>query len=294
MDFNDTTTPALSLDKLRNVLVRLEDTIIFGLIERYESLDPVEAQFKQNERIYVQGAFPFDSVPSFHGSFLDWFLHETEKVHAQVRRYTSPDEYPFTSPLPAPILPPLDFRRDLHPNSININPHIMSMYILHIVPQLCAAGDDGNHGSAATRDVESLQALSKRIHYGKYIAEAKFQADREGYTALIRAGDTAGLMARLTNQQVEDRLLLRLRRKAELYGHELDEDGEILSDSAPDSPPTTIQQLQQQQQSPPKMRQRRSRLDLDVVVRLYRDFVIPLTKRVEVDYLLTRLSEMDQ
>jgi hypothetical protein len=27
--------------------------------------------------------------------------------------------------------------------------------------------DDGNYGSAATRDVEVLQALSRRIHFGK-------------------------------------------------------------------------------------------------------------------------------
>lgn len=27
--------------------------------------------------------------------------------------------------------------------------------------------DDGNYGSSATRDVEVLQALSRRIHFGK-------------------------------------------------------------------------------------------------------------------------------
>ena len=32
-------------------------------------------------------------------------------------------------------------------------------------------GDDGNYGSSAVCDTECLQALSKRIHYGKFIAE---------------------------------------------------------------------------------------------------------------------------
>lgn len=27
--------------------------------------------------------------------------------------------------------------------------------------------DDGNYGSAATRDVEALQAISRRIHFGE-------------------------------------------------------------------------------------------------------------------------------
>jgi hypothetical protein len=33
------------------------------------------------------------------------------------------------------------------------------------------AGDDGNYGSSAVCDTECLQALSKRIHFGKFIAE---------------------------------------------------------------------------------------------------------------------------
>ena len=40
---------------------------------------------------------------------------------------------------------------------------------------ITAAGDDGNYGSAATLDVLVLQALSTRIHYGKFVAEAKFR-----------------------------------------------------------------------------------------------------------------------
>jgi chorismate mutase len=43
----------------------------------------------------------------------------------------------------------------------------MSFYLENIVPSLCLEGDDQNYGSAATKDVECLQALSQRIHYGK-------------------------------------------------------------------------------------------------------------------------------
>lgn len=48
---------------------------------------------------------------------------------------------------------------------------------LHPAPctAIAAPGDDGNYGSAATLDVLCLQALSKRIHYGKFVAEAKFR-----------------------------------------------------------------------------------------------------------------------
>jgi chorismate mutase len=89
--------------------------------------------------------------------------------------------------LPEPILPPLLFPKILHPNNININRSIQSLYIRSIVPRVTkqatlalasikrAQGvlgdneyeDDGNYGSAATIDVEVLQAISKRVHYGE-------------------------------------------------------------------------------------------------------------------------------
>ncbi len=49
------------------------------------------------------------------------------------------------------------------------------MYLSRVLPDITVASDDNNYGSAATLDVLCLQALSKRIHYGKFVAEAKFR-----------------------------------------------------------------------------------------------------------------------
>lgn len=57
-----------------------------------------------------------------------------------------------------------------------------------------------------------VQALSKRIHYGKFVAEAKFLANREEYSRLIRAQDADGLMRLLTDEGVEAKV--RRARKA--------------------------------------------------------------------------------
>jgi chorismate mutase len=63
----------LSLDRIRSVLIRLEDTIIFSLIER--------AQFAHNPRMYQRGAFKELLDLGFQGSWLEWFLKEIETFH---------------------------------------------------------------------------------------------------------------------------------------------------------------------------------------------------------------------
>ena len=98
---------------------------------------------------------------------------------AKIRRFDSPDEHPFTpyADLPAPILPPLNYPPLLFPAAagpINVNPTIMAFYVNSVVPVITKTvtealkkeNDDGNYGSAATRDVECLQAISRRIHCG--------------------------------------------------------------------------------------------------------------------------------
>jgi len=65
----------LSLERIRSILTRLEDTIIFSLIER--------AQFAHNPKIYHRGAFPELKALDFEGSWLDWFLKETETFHGE-------------------------------------------------------------------------------------------------------------------------------------------------------------------------------------------------------------------
>lgn len=109
-------------------------------------------------------------------------MNQAYGIAARFRRYTSPDEHPFTplTLLPEPILPAQDYPVLLHPSSAhhpstNANTRILNFYVSNVVPTItrpmAAAGrdleDDGNYGSAATRDVEVLQALSRRIHFGK-------------------------------------------------------------------------------------------------------------------------------
>lgn len=194
---------------------RLEDTIIFHLIER--------AQFPYNRTIYTPGGV---HIPDFSGSFSEWMLREQEKIHAKVRRYQAPDEYPFfPDDLPEPFLAPLSYPELLHPNDININPKIYRCYVDHILPAACATphiperGESKeNYGSCAVADVACLQALSRRIHFGKFVAEAKFQQETERFTELIKNKDAEGIAKAITKENVERQVLKRLESKASTFG----------------------------------------------------------------------------
>jgi chorismate mutase len=249
---------ALDLAQIRFQLIRLEDTITFHLIER--------VQFALNQTIYKPGAL---QIPDSNLSFLDWFLREQERLQSLIRRYESPDEYPFfPDAIQKPFLKPLHYPSVLYPNDVNVNDKIKQFYTEKFLPAVCPdfghkdrGETEENYGSAATCDIMCLQAISRRIHFGKFVAESKFRSDEESYVRMIKAEDREGIAASITNKAVEKKVLERLRLKAETYGRD----------------PSVVDGTQG-----PK-------INVDAVVSMYEDFVIPLTKEVEVEYLMQRL-----
>ncbi|KNC77773.1 chorismate mutase [Sphaeroforma arctica JP610] len=230
-------------------------SLAYSLIER--------AQFLQNSPVYEVGglAHPGGDVP-----FLHYFLRETESLHSKVRRYTSPDETPFFDDLPEPLMEELTFPDTVKCGiDVNLGRKILDTYVTALIPSLVAEGDDKNYGSTAVCDTQCLQALSKRIHFGKFVAEAKFCDPNlhDKYVQLIKAKDEDGIMELLTNSAVEKKLLARVYEKAQSYGHDV---AEQMGDD------TTLKQLP------------------DLVARIYENHIIPMTKEVEVLYLLQRLD----
>ena len=96
------------------------------------------------------------------------------------------------------------------------------------------------------------------------MAEAKYQSDKELYRKLILAQDAEGIESSITNSAVEQKILERLKEKCETYGTD---------------PSLKYSQKMQLKVKP------------ELIVGLYRDYVIPLTRKVEVDYLLRRLED---
>jgi len=298
---NVKTSQVLSLDSIRASLIRQEETIIFALIER--------AQFRQNKVVYEPGASGLDSVVNSDAeSFLEYMLTETEKLHSGLRRYKSPEEHAFYPDKVAAECPQF-LNQDLEYDSgllsdvggasnINFNEILLKKYINNVVPSICAKGDDEQHGSCVLNDIAVLQALSKRIHYGKFVAESKYLGDPEGYQALVDANDAEGVMKLLTNEAVELKVLRRARLKAATYGTEpLLADlpplyGEekttssIVAAAAASAVVAALEAMGEDEENDTA-----NKVCPSTVEAIYRDLIIPLTKDVEVAYLFRRCGK---
>lgn len=194
---------------------------------------------------------------------MGFLLHETEKNHALLRRYTSPDEHPFFEDLPEPVLPRLRFDENpLARNKVNINSRIRHCYETEIIPFICLDGHDLQYGSSSVCDVNCLQALSKRIHYGKFVAESKYRADPVSFAESLKNSDKESLRRIITDPETEEQVLKRVARKAGAYGRDLN--GE---------------------EKKPEMS---IGIQPEKAAQIYRDWLIPMTKDVEVAYLLER------
>lgn len=201
-----------------------------------------------------------------------------------------------------------------------MNPSILLFYVNNFVPRITQSAtlsvaaanrargvvgeaefdDDGNYGSAATIDVEILQAISKRVHYGeslvqrvvastdqpdagKFVSESKFQAHPSDFIPHILNPNRKELDVLITKPEVERALLARLRKKATLYARELDMRGEPLGmetqngevDSVAKEERTAVKGV--------------FRVDVDTIEQLYEKYIIPLTKEVEVSRVRLRV-----
>jgi len=139
------------------------------------------------------------------------------------------------------------------------------------------------------RPVET-ECGSDPIVLGKFVSESKFRDDPAAFIPHIRSRNREVLEGLITKPEVERKLLLRLRKKAATYAQEFSPDGEAMSNGHVSA---------------------NAKIDVDGVVGLYENHIIPLTREVEVgltspgpqtthacapqvDYLLQRLDGLSE
>lgn len=122
------------------------------------------------------------------------------------------------------------------------------------------------------------------------------RADPEGYTKLIKARDSDAIMALLTDRAVEKKVLQRVRLKAATFGQDIVASPLSSMDAADSPSPSSgsssgncgvVPMIPCSESAEPC----RYKVSPDVVAAVYEELVMPLTKEVEVQYLLQRLDD---
>ena len=242
---------SLDLGLVAAQLEGLEETIINKLLDR--------AQFAANGAAYDPRGSGFSGVGD--RSLFDLRLRYQEEMDAAFGRHKVPEERPFHTDLPEPrravTLPPSPLSPEAA-GAVNLTPEIVRRY-REFIPLLCEAGDDGQYGSSVEHDVLAIQALGRRIHFGAlYVAESKFRRDPDAFTAAAVPANRDALMKLITREDVEERILRRVSEKVNYVQASVN---------------PAVRKL----------------VDPEVVLRLYRDAIIPLTKEGQIDYLLARV-----
>jgi len=239
-------------------------------------------------------------------SFLDFMFAGTEALHSMVRRYESPQEHAFFPerlPERTNSLNTLEYAEllsgDPGTDGLNWNEILHKKYIDVIVPAVAKKGDDEQYGSSVVNDIAALQALSKRVHFGKFVAESKYRSDPEEFQKLVDAGDADGVMALLTNEEVEKKLLTRARLKASTYGREPlltslpvvegggdDDTTAIIAAAAASAVVAAVEAVKKSDSAVVK-----GKMDPMIIENIYRHLIIPMTKDIEVAYLFLRCGK---
>jgi chorismate mutase len=243
-------SPVPPIDAIAARLEGLEETIISKLIDR--------AQFRLNRCVYLKGRSGFAGEKTRSLFYLRLLFHE--KMDAQFGRFCVPEERPFFSRLPKPkrrvTIPETGLRCDDY-DAVNLMRDIVTAY-RRLVPRICLAGDDGQYGSSVEHDVYAVQAIARRVHYGSlFVAESKFRAAPEDFSALIMKKSRKAIIEKLTRKEIEERIVRRTREKSRAM--QLNVNRDI-----------------------------RHFIEPEIIAEFYRDVIVPLTKKGEALYLFNR------
>ncbi len=131
----------------------------------------------------------------------------------------------------------------------DIEKKLFSYYFSEILFNNCA-NTDLPILSIFTKDLNLLSLVTERLLLGVSVAQTKFQSEPGLYQKLAKENKKEEIMQKLTNSEVEEKILLRIEEKARRFNF-----------VNPDFKPK-------------------------VAVTFYRDCIIPLTKEIELAYLL--------
>jgi chorismate mutase len=197
------------LDVARGRIARMTKRILFRLNER--------SDFPINRPVYLKDAIEIEGRTGI--SLLEFAIEGMEAYHASLGRYQYPDEY---SLLTGNITEP-SVRRSVNTLALpqvdlSITQELLEFYQQGVLPKLCRDDDDPNaYGATVYLDAQLLELLNQRINVGRYIAQAKADANPE---ILRVVSDSQELSSRLRDKPQEERVIQGVLEAAEACGLE--------------------------------------------------------------------------
>ena len=172
-------TPTLPM--IRNRLERSAVGIVLAFSER--------AEHPTNPNIYLRKENGGVPLKFSDGDFSTAFRRGREIFDAGFGRFKDNRQHPFfPESANAPLMVVRNFDEQV-PRTVNKNKEIARAYF-NILRRLCVRGDDGEYGETASADLDCLQRLSFRIHYGEIVAERKFLDHPEIFRPLMVGKET--------------------------------------------------------------------------------------------------------
>lgn len=95
---------------------------------------------------------------------------------------------------------------------------LRSSYVQVLLPALCAPGADDDRAACLAADAACLNALARRLALSVHVATRKREAIPDALQAAIRTGDPARVEAAITNAAVEADVLARVDQRARKNG----------------------------------------------------------------------------
>lgn len=131
----------------------------------------------------------------------------------------------------------------------SVEAKLLSFYFSDFLPVNCGSGELPTV-SVFFKDLNILSHISQRMQLGICVAKAKFQTEPELYRKLAAENNIKEINKQLTNSEVEQKILLRVEEKTKQCGF--------------------VNPLFKPQ----------------AAVSFFKDCIIPLTKEIELEYLL--------
>jgi chorismate mutase len=200
----------VELSELRIQLDQMTERIVSRLKDR--------SRFPLNQPVYEPDGVPVQGHAGM--SLLEFSLLGLERYHASLGRYAYPDQHPMVlnDHLES------DAVRTVHKEAlpalkIGVTNDLIGFYT-SMLRELCRAGEDSDtFGETAYVDADLLQLLNERVNVGRYVAQAKLDADPE-LKSLV--GDSERLNEKLRDKAREGELIKKVRNAAARYDVDAD------------------------------------------------------------------------